>query len=245
MDVVYICRPGDDNEELRYSLRSLKNIPHERVFIFGDAPVWVRGVEVVKVPPHKQKHDTGIANIAAACNHPEVSDPFLLMNDDFYIMAPMERVPHMNMGPLPRVISEHRKGSSYTNAMQATYDRLLTLVDDPIGLVSYEVHMPMEIDKLDMLLALSLGEGIYGVQWRSLYGNLSGLLSTEVKDVKVYRGDTRRTYPEWPLLSTSDRTFKYHPVGRYIRESFKEPGPYEFVRVRPLSKRRALRVSAT
>jgi hypothetical protein len=241
MDVVYICRPGDDNEELRYSLRSLANIPHERVWVFGDGPVWLRNVEKVIVPRGRDKQDTALQNLITACQHPEVSDPFLIMNDDFYIMQPMERVPSWNMGPLTRVISEHREGSAYRIAMQKTYDRLLSLVDDPTGLVSYELHIPMEIDKVDMLMALSLGTGIHGLHNRTMYGNLSGVLSTEAEDVKVYRTDKRRTYPEWPLLSTSDRTFRYHPAGRYIRESFPQPSAYEFSRQSSARSRQAIR----
>ena len=241
MDVVYVNRPGDDNEELRYSLRSLQNIPHDRVWIFGDAPVWVRNVEIVRLPRKADKQVSALNNLIAACQHPEVSETFLIMNDDFFIMVPMDRVPFLNMGPLDRVIDEHKKGSAYTEAMRKTYHRLLTLVDDPMGLVSYELHIPMEIEKTGMLLALSLGQGIHGLHNRTMYGNLEGLVSTEAKDMKVYRGDTRGTYPEWPLLSTSDRTFKYHPAGRYIRETFKDPSPYEFQRVSPLPQRTATR----
>ena len=35
MDLVYLVRPGEQNEELRWSLRSLVNLPHERVFEVG------------------------------------------------------------------------------------------------------------------------------------------------------------------------------------------------------------------
>lgn len=241
MDVVYICRPGDDNEELRYSLRSLSNIPHDRVWVVGNGPSWLRNVERVEVPLQKDKQLTALNNLVTACQHPEISDPFLIMNDDFYIMQPMEKVPILNMGPLPRVISEHRYGSAYRVAMQKTYDRLLTLVDDPTGLVCYELHIPMEIDKVDMLMALSLGQGIHGLHNRTMYGNLSGLVSEEAKDVKVYRTDKTRDYLHSPLLSTSDRTFRYHPVGKYIREQFPQASEYEYIRVSPIGQRKAIR----
>lgn len=241
MDIVYICRPGDDNEELRYSLRSLQNIPHERVWVFGDGPVWLRNVEKVTVPLGRDKQVTALNNLIAACQHEEVSDPFIVFNDDMYLMQPMERVPSWNMGPLERVIGEHRYGSAYRVAMQKTYDRLLSLVDDPSGLVSYELHIPMEIDKVDMLMALSLGQGIHGLHNRTMYGNLSGVISTEAKDVKIYRAYKERDYLQWPLLSTSDRTFRYHPAGRYIRESFPQPSAYEFSRQSSARSRQATR----
>lgn len=230
MDIVYICRPGEQNEELRYSLRSLRNIPHDRVWIVGDGPSWLRNVEMVKVPQQRDKQETALLNLITACQHPEISDPFLIFNDDMFLMQPMERVPSLNMGPLERVISEHQYGSAYRNAMQKTYDRLATLTDDPSTLVCFELHIPMEIDKVDMLMALSLVKGIHGVHNRTAYGNLSGVISSEAKDVKVYRTDKARDYDQKPLLSTSDRTFHYHPVGKYIREQFPERSEYEFIR---------------
>lgn len=49
MDILYLCRPGE-NLELRYSLRSLRNVPHGRVWIFGDCPDWVTNVNLVHQP---------------------------------------------------------------------------------------------------------------------------------------------------------------------------------------------------
>ena len=40
-DVVYCVKDDPDNEELRYSLRSLKNLPHQKVWIYGGGPKWL------------------------------------------------------------------------------------------------------------------------------------------------------------------------------------------------------------
>jgi hypothetical protein len=237
MDIVYICRPGDDNEELRYSLRSLANIPHDQVWIVGDGPTWLRNVELVRVPTGRDKQVTALQNLITACQHPDISDPFLIFNDDMFVMHKMQKVPSLDMGPLERVIQEHQFGSAYRVAMQKTYDRLCQLVDDPSTLKSFELHIPMEIDKLDMLMALSLVTGIHGVHNRTAYGNLFGVISSEAEDVKIYRTDKHRDYTQWPLLSTSDRTFKYHPAGRYVREQFPLPSDYEFIRPHVVGRR--------
>lgn len=102
-DVVYINRPGDENEELRYSLRSLKNLPHDRVFIVGYSPVWVRGCESIAVDPQRSKHASAESNLIAACSSLEVSDPFYVFNDDFYVMQEMETIPVLHEGPLSEV----------------------------------------------------------------------------------------------------------------------------------------------
>lgn len=233
-DVVYICRSGDDNEELRYSLRSLKNLPHGKVFLVGDAPSWVRDVEKIIVPRKRDKQDTAEENLRVACTTSEISDPFYLFNDDFFVMQPMEEIPSWDMGDLAWVISEHAE-SRYRTAMERTHQLLLNM--GVIAPVSFELHIPMLIEKLGMLLALSLGKGIHGVHNRTLYGNLEGIESEYHQDVKVYRKDTKKSYTEWPFISTSDRTFRFHPVGRYIQKQFPTPGPYEYVRPKPRAHR--------
>lgn len=233
-DAVYICRSGDDNEELRYSLRSLVNIPHGRVFLVGDGPSWVKDVEKIIVPRKRDKQDTAEENLRVALTTPQISDPFLLMNDDFFIMQPLEKIPVWDMGDLKWVISDHAE-SRYRTAMERTYQKLLDL--GAIAPVSFELHMPMLIEKVGMLLALSLGQGIHGVHNRTLYGNLMGLESEYHPDMKVYRKDTSKGYEQWPFISTSDRTFRFHPVGRYIQRAFLNPGPYEYVRPKPRAHR--------
>ena len=57
-DLVYIVCPGDQNEELRYSLRSVaRNLPGRRVWIFGHTPPWVTGVHSVELDPLDDKYE--------------------------------------------------------------------------------------------------------------------------------------------------------------------------------------------
>jgi len=224
MDVVYINRPGEENEELRYSLRSLRNIPHDRVWIAGYKPTWAI-TEAIPVERMRDKQTSALDNLIAALNHPDVSDPFLVFNDDFFVMHPLDGMPTLHLGDLDKVIAEHRPGASYRNAMQKTRDRLAENVEGP--LFSYETHAPMVIEKLGMQLALSIGQGIHGLHNRTMYGNLMELGGTETHDFKIYRAEKRDEYKEWDFLSTSDRTFHYHHAGRFIRESFRDSSPYE------------------
>ena len=47
MDIVYVVGENERNESLKYSLRSLKNIPHDDVYIIGHKPAWVKNVKYV------------------------------------------------------------------------------------------------------------------------------------------------------------------------------------------------------
>ena len=118
-DIVYVVRPGDRNEELRYSLRSLANLPHGRVWIAGYCPSWVTGVEVIPVQGQPGSHQTAKANLRAACEHSAVVEDFVYFNDDFFVMQPLERMPVMHRGTIDEAIRSGMR-SSYTRAMKVT-----------------------------------------------------------------------------------------------------------------------------
>jgi len=92
MDVVYILREWSDNcLELRYSLRSLKNTIHWKVFIIGYKPNWVENIIHIEAEdPYEIKSLNALHKINIACKDDRISNDFVLMNDDFYITEPTE-----------------------------------------------------------------------------------------------------------------------------------------------------------
>lgn len=230
MDVVYVVRPGDRNEELRYSLRSLAaHLPNAEVWIAGFHPAWVTGVNHI---PTQQRSGTkwknSTENVAAACSHPGVADRFLLFNDDMFVMAPMATVPTMHRGPVDQVATEYDALGSgrYLQGMRDTA-RLLAQLGHPHPL-SYELHVPLRVEKAVMAHALEVGmaAGIPVLHKRTLYGNLARLGGVEVRDVKVCKGRPDWS-PSWPFLSTDDTEFANGEVGAHIRDRFPEPCRYE------------------
>jgi hypothetical protein len=246
-DIVYVVRPGELNEELRYSLRSLRNLPHGKVWISGYCPSWVKDVGVIKVPRQPGPHQTTKANLRAACEHPEVSEEFVYFNDDFYVMQPMERMPVMHRGSIEEAMKSGM-ARSYTRAMKATCDVLTEKgIAKPL---CYELHAPTLVTKTGMLQALDLCHYPM-VQERSLYGNLAGIGGERARNFKVYHGDYG--WKAWPFLSSNDSSFNRQPVGEHIRATFPSRCPYETdvpaltrgipPRVRPV--RRPIRYSNT
>lgn len=223
MDVVYLCRPGE-NEELRYSLRSLVNMPHDQVWIFGGAPDWVRGLRWYQLPQWGTKHETTLRNLTVAIDHPEVSDPFILMNDDFYIMRRGGIPPVANRGTVRQVLTEYRDRrieSVYTRGMQATLDRLEQHgYRDPL---SFELHMPLVVYKQKMREALDLLVGLDVPHKRTAYGAVAGLRGRKLADVKVYRAG--EPIPTGRFLSSQDDSF--HLLSPTLHATFPEPSRYE------------------
>jgi hypothetical protein len=81
MDFVYICKPGD-NEELRYSIRSvLYSFPDARIYVVGGKPKWYSG-NYIFVDQKHHKYANAINNLQAICDSNDILEEFLLMNDD-------------------------------------------------------------------------------------------------------------------------------------------------------------------
>lgn len=228
MDVVYPVRPGARNAELRYSLRSLENVPHGTVWLAGFRPPWVQGVGHIRTRQGASKYRNSTGNIRAACEHPEVSARFILMNDDFFILRPVDTIPTFHRGPVRTVLADyttrHGGAGNYVRGMTDTLDLLEQLgFDEPL---SYELHMPMIVDKARMVEALQLGTDIPVLHKRTLYGNWCGVGGEQASDVKA-RTNQDRWDPEWPFLSTAPAAWKTGQVGAHVRRLFPDPSSYE------------------
>lgn len=225
-DIVYPVRPGNDNAELRYSLRSLANLPHGRVWIAGHLPPWVRGVGHIPVAPQATKYRGSTANLRAAVERPDVAESFVYFNDDFFLMQPVQFMPVLHRGPLATVerYYRHRGNGSYLRGLRDTRDLLAELGHHrPL---SYELHVPMPMTRSRALGALDVGAHLDVLHKRTLYGNLHHVGGHQISDPKILTRSPR--FPQSaPFLSTSPDTFANGLVGRFIRAAFPEPGPYE------------------
>jgi hypothetical protein len=242
MDIVYLVKvdPENDSEELRYSLRSLRNIPHNKVIIVGEKPDWVKDVTFIPVAQTKTKPENVTMNLRAAIDSPEVADDFILMNDDFFIMKPIDAMPSLNFGKLDEVIRhyEHRyqEVTPYIESMKRTNVHLSELgIERPL---SFELHTPQVLNKAKVIALRSLTNGRPS-QFRTAYGNYFMKDSTTVSDVKIFI-DSRHNPPGYienprdylaaqTFLSATGGAFKRGLVGDYLREAFPEPSPYERV----------------
>ena len=91
IDVVYILKKNTDPQELIYSLRSLKNFPHRKVWFVGGQPDGL-------YPDGRIKHEqTGVtkwervrSSLIKITECDEITDDFYLFNDDFFVMKCME-----------------------------------------------------------------------------------------------------------------------------------------------------------
>ena len=93
MDVVYILGSGSlaQNKEIVYSLRSLETNMQDlrNVYVVGEAVPALPGV--IHIPAKDltdKKWKNAFYKIKKACAIPDLSEEFLLMNDDFFMLEP-------------------------------------------------------------------------------------------------------------------------------------------------------------
>lgn len=225
LDAVYVVGPQKRSEELRYSLRSLAaHIPHRRVWIVGHKPRWVRNVHHIPRAQFSSKWTNSTENLRAACSHPDVSDRFIYMNDDFFALAPVPGIPVAHRGPVAEVIARTPMGR-YRAGAAATMRLLQTLgIKEPL---SYELHIPMVVDKARMLEVLNLPQArrIPVLHKRTLYGNLTGVGGEQWQDVKI--ASRTGDLPPGPWVSTTPESFTNGLVGRRIRAALPDVCRYE------------------
>lgn len=228
-DIIYPVRPGDVNEELRYSLRSLANLADVgTIWMVGYQPSWVTGVEYIdggnaNVSPHANVYQ----NILLASQHEAVAEDILIFNDDFFVTRPVTEVvtgkrstlaEHLN---LPRLRTSVK--SWWRESLATTQVCLQALeIDVPD---SYELHIPFPAKRSLMRETLERFAAVTPEnppQWRSLYGNLHPDPNVQqMPDSKAFSGGTLRT----PFHSTTDLSWKHFRMK--IAALFPTASPYE------------------
>lgn len=231
MDVVYIVRNGEFNQELRHSLRSVaKNVPHRNIVIAGYVPRWTQNVIGIDVERQGNKYEQSIINWRAVMNDPRVSDDFVLMNDDFFIMNPITGVPDMHRGSNQAVLDYYAEiGSDYYRIMLHTKN-LMKALNCAEGAFNYELHVPMVMNKQRYLemeyMIRQHNHADKPCMTRTIYGNFYKVGGIEMDDVKIY-GTDESFSKTGTFLSTSDRTFNSGAVGEYLRAKFNIKSKYE------------------
>lgn len=231
-DIVYFVKDTKVNEELRYSLRSLKNFPHAKVWFYGGCP---KGLEPDRHIFVDQDQPTKWENIfkmfKMVCYNNEISDNFWLFNDDFFIMKPVKDGPNYYEGNLyKRVVTledTHKGITPYSQQLRYT---LMDLESMGCSTINYAVHTPILINREK---GRELCNIINGPMIRCVYGNYFKIGGTNHRDVKI--DSIYKEYKNEDYLSTNDKSFK-GIVGEQIKKRFAKPCQYEKTPCQPTCK---------
>jgi hypothetical protein len=228
MNFVYLCRPGS-NEELRYSIRSVvKNTENPNIWIVGGKPSWYVG-NYIKSDQSQDKYENVVNSLNTIVNCKSIPEDFVLMNDDFYIIKPINKINTYHGGSFQKkveIFTDNAKSSYYTSLLINTNNILKDAgIENPLD---YAIHVPIELNKQKLSTVIQSKVSI-----RTMYGNLFDIGGTEVDDVKFHRMATRK-WAKSPDLNTMD--FEYLSTGdesfpevyeNILKDMFKDPSPYE------------------
>lgn len=228
-DLVYILKNNTENEEFRYSLRSI--VKHARNYgkiatIGGQVNGIVTDINLPLRQVGKTKYDRVNITLKEICLNPLISDNFILMNDDFFLMedidmSKLKTYYRCTMQEYLNIIVKDKLASEYTDRLARASMALEALNYDT---KCYELHMPMLFNKHKLLEVFGVFTGFNGI--RSLYGNYHKVKATKSNDCKVFtKGEDFRKDLTW--LSTTDASFQLGQVGEYIRASFPDKCKFE------------------
>lgn len=233
MDIVYLLKESETNDELTYSLRSLKNLPHDKVFFVGGMPNNINPEKVYHIPTEQgdNKYKNTANAMLTACMCSKISEDFILMNDDFFVMTPIKDIKkelNLHRGLLDDMIffyaNEFPFKDEYLSGLRQTRELLRRVKIH--GPLNYELHTPMVINKAKMIEVFKIPgfNDIESPMFRSLYGNLRLKDSQYTQDVKM--DALHLNLPENPtFLSTSDNYFKTVKV--FMNAIFPDKSEYE------------------
>ena len=222
-DIVYILKDDVEADELRYSLRSLENFPHNKVWFFCGCPKGIRPDEYVPFKQTGNRKFEKATSTYRAIAESGVTDDFWMFNDDFFILEKVEDFPYMYNGTLAEYI-EFIRTRNRVHPYARRLDRTrVNLESKGLGTLNYALHIPMLFNKEKVLETLR--EFPDDPMFRSLYGNLHKVGGVEENDCKIC---DMETIPEgWKLVSTYEDSFKNGKVGEWIRAKFPTPSRWE------------------
>lgn len=222
MDIVYILGKGSvwEDNEIRFSLRSIeKNISDlGNVFVVGERPHWLRNIIYIPASdPFERKWQNASWKIGKACRDNSVSSDFLLMNDDFFIVKPVEAKSYPYYCTL-----------SFSLSLNSA---VLKRLSNKKGFSSFAVHRPFRYNKENFLKLPPPPMSALGFSLRTYYGNYYNLKGITCKDplfspLQNVKDFDRLilNYTDFSILSSTARSQTFRD---WIRGRFPEPSRFE------------------
>lgn len=247
-DLVYILKEADYNPDLVMSLRSIEKFcTYRKVWIVGYKPSWLKNVYYL---PTDQSGGTKWANSClnwkTACECKDISNDFILMNDDFIALRPIidwKNSLNVCLGSIQDEAQKYSKKAKISRWQKGFINAENLLIRcHAKTCYNYEAHIPIMINKTDYLKFLQMNPIKEFMQTpnvlhkRSLYKNLfpDPTLSFphKIKDVKISLGyDLTDNYFKENWISVFDDVIENHlkfpKINKFLSTMFSEKSNFE------------------
>jgi len=245
LDLVYIVKFSDKNDDLKYSLRSVaKFCNYRKIWIVGYKPKWVQNVEYIETLQTGTKWQNSMLNWKTACETAGISDNFVLMNDDFIAIHPINDIKkdvNVCLSDIPTVADRYsKKHASKWQTGFISAEELLTELHSKT-FFNMETHLPFIVNKKQYLKMLELPQiknfdNTKVLHKRSIYYNLyyNSLMQKprKITDVKIsLHKDLSDSFLNENWISVFDdvigNLIKYPRVNQFLRKLFPNKCIYE------------------
>jgi hypothetical protein len=206
-----------DNIELNLCLQTIKRFMsgYRNIYIVGDKPSFEGDyIHLPETDRGRGKQDNIRIKIETACGHPDITDSFLFMNNDYFLIKPMDARTVMAAYNKPLINAYHdkRKIGSYKQALQNTVDSLGPSVNH------FDIHYPVKYNKGLFVGAMcnfpwKRWDKRDGYVIKTLYCNYVYQLSSfrlddpKLKESCTSVGQLHEIVKDWPMFSTDENSF--------------------------------------
>ena len=241
IDVVYVLGKGSrwHNNEIRYSLRSIQKnlIGYRNVFIVGENPGFTTNITHI---PHPDELGPGnadgniIRKVLRACKRQRLSDTFLFINDDHFIIKPthVKDIPPLHKGDMTTFSEGYFKQGLWRKRLKRTRDHLVAA-----GLTAFhfDAHTPILFNKHLFPDAVSRFDYATapGLTMKSLYGNVvypGQEVPLTTQKVVIFKPKTiaeiNQTTEQSYILSINDGGLN-NSMRFWLQQTFPDPSKYE------------------
>jgi len=233
MDILYILGTGSvwQDNEIRFSLRSAeKNILDlERVFVVGENPDFLQNIEHIPCPDsYGIKWRNAYTKLLTACKNPNLSEDFLLLNDDFFVLKPIKASDY------PFYFSAiFSKNNSFVKARflttpQQTATQLPRRIKD---VRNFAVHRPVRLNKTKYLAMPRFDLQMTGFSPRSYYCNYYDVPGVQCADInlspRLSAAQFEKISAERTDMSIFSDTARSPIFRQWIFDKFPEPSRFE------------------
>jgi len=222
---------GLDNNELRYSLRSLQeNLSNiGNIYLIGVKPDWI--TNVIHVPyqdPHissKFRNQNILQKILFTIRNYDVSDNFVFTNDDIFFLKPTDQNNLHNYTDC--TMQEYLERNPMLNIIykRAFLSTIQYLREKNLPMQHYDNHTPIIYNKFKF-------ENIFAdiqheIVIKSIYGNS---ITPIIFDNKVFKPlslqQIENQNKDQPFFSVADKALN-EDMKEYIKTKFKKQSKYE------------------
>jgi len=246
MDILYILGSGSkhNNEELRYSLRSLEYCcggSLGRVYLVGECPDWLNKEQVTYIP-FKDRYNRKCKNIWAkilyAIDHSDLPNEFLLSSDDIFHIKEqdLDNYPYYHKNGLYVGVANYLRGTNIWYILEET-KALLRRYNYPMedyGGGHCLHHVNVSILKNMPKITADVFNGTYGAPFDVIMGNaIVKLLKPKTivrKDIKLEsvknEADFYKQIGDSESFSIDDKAWDDF-VGEWLKQKYPKKSRFE------------------